>query len=72
MLTLEEIEDSLVDMKWHQVAIKSSLSYPVVAKMARGEDGVTDATIKKISKYLIDRYVDLGAGVGDFWKEENE
>lgn len=52
MLSIAEIRDLLADRRLTIVAEKSGLSYPTVKRVADGEEGITLATLRKLSAYF--------------------
>ena len=71
LLSTNELSKSLQDMRLHQVAKHANLSYPVVQKMLDGNESITKTSRRKISKYFLDRFVDLSieGSDADFWAE---
>lgn len=52
MLSIAEIRDRLADRRLTIVAERSGLSYPTVKRVADGEEGITLATLRKLSAYF--------------------
>jgi len=52
LLSIAEIRDLLADRRLTIVAEKSGLSYPTVKRVADGEEGITLATLRKLSAYF--------------------